>query len=143
GSARVPARFLLAFSLAAALLAGLALDVLVPWRRLRVALALVVGAELVASAWATIPWAPPALYEATPRMAAILEALPRDASGAAPRFLGAVSFPGYAGVLRVDGRAVVERDALGGNRALAFGLLSAAGYGEPVAAWQEDFAPEV
>ncbi|MCL4819677.1 MAG: YfhO family protein [Vicinamibacteria bacterium] len=142
GSARVPARYLLGFSLGVAVLAGLALHALVRGRRTRVALALLVGAELVGSAWATIPWAPPALYEATPRMVAVLRALPRDASGAVPRFLGAVSFPGYAGIIGTDGRGVVERDALGGNRALAFDLLSAAGYGEPVAAWQEHFAPE-
>lgn len=142
GTLRVPARFLIVTSLGLAIAGGLGLDAFVKRPLLRAGAVALVAVELVLSAWATIPWSSPEIYTAVPRAVAAVQALPLDASGAPARFIGEDRLGGFDGVVGLaDGTAVEQRDGLGGDRALQFGLLGAWGYGEPVYAWQQAFVP--
>jgi hypothetical protein len=149
---RIPARFLSDFSLGIALAGALGLERatsgLAKARLVRALAVALVAIELVPSAWATIPWASPEVYRAVPEAVARLRDLPRDASGARPRFTSSdlgLWAPDFAKLDAAAARTAIERgDTLNGSRALAFdGLSSVLGYGEPVAAWQADFLAEL
>ncbi len=147
---RVPARFLIPYAFALTVAAGLAFDRLfaTSTRRLKWMVLAGLGAEMIASAWLTIPWASPAVYSTLPRAVASLRRLPLDESGAVPRYLALEeTYLPLRLLTRADGpalqRTVEHLDAVNGDRALLFDLSDASGYGEPVPVWQSEFLEQL
>jgi membrane protein YfhO len=140
-SFRVPARYLISWSLALALGSGLVLSSLLAKSRRAARLAVLFPAalaiDLVLHARAAVPTAPSVLYSIEPRLAAILRSKFRpDAAGFAPRVWSTV-FPPPLWMLDDETKLAFakNREPLYGALPVRFGLEAIAGGGPSTKRW--------
>jgi hypothetical protein len=120
--------------------ACLAWDRLLPSAsRWRAGLAAAGTLELALVALSTAPTLPADVYRTTPSAVADLAALPRDASGAPPRFFATTLWlwPSQLAVDAATRTALLQQHPPGQDLAMRYGLYAVEGHGEPQFAWQD------